>query len=358
MPYVFHRFDENKNWTNGSGCGCELDTEHKYVKRFVIDSLKFWLETYKVDGFRFDLMALYDIEIMKAIEKELREIRPDIILYGEPWVGGTSSLPYDRQFKKGNQNHGHIALFNDDFRNAIKGNNDGEEPGFINADIYKKNDIYAGCLGSINFSNSIIGFTSNASETVNYASSHDNLILMDKFNKSFHSASFEDKQNMNSLALSMILLSFGIPFIQAGTEFLRSKYGHHNSYNAGNYINRIDWSYKLNHRHVFDYTKKLIDFRKSQKVFSLSKAEDIKKAVKIKGTSEHVILYEITSPFKGDHKKILIGHNGGSYDEKIKLDSNNYDLVVDGALYYRKEVTLEKDELIVPRLSSVVCVLK
>jgi pullulanase len=356
MPNLFYRFDEENNFTNGSGCGCELDTENLFVRKFIVNSLKFWLETYKIDGFRFDLMALYDIDTMKVIEKELKEIRPDILLYGEPWVGGPSSLSYEKRFIKGKQNGGEIALFNDEFRNAIRGNNDTEESGFIGSEHFKKNDVYAGCFGSISFSNNIIGFTSSASETVNYVSSHDNLILMDKFSKSFRHASFEEKQNMNALALSMIILSFGIPFIQAGTEFLRSKYGNHNSYNASNYINIIDWSYKKNNRQIFDYVKILIEFRKSQKVFSISDQQDIKKVVKIKESDEHIIIYELNSPFKEDYNKILIVYNGSNNNKVIKLDRDDYSIKIDGAFYCREKINLEKDILMIPKLSTAICI--
>lgn len=358
MPYVFHRFDENMNFTNGSGCGCELDTENEFVQNFIVTSLKFWLNTYKVDGFRFDLMALYDCDTMRLIEKELTNIKPDILIYGEPWVGGSTSLPFDRQFNKSNQKGSNISLFNDDFRNAIKGSNDGSETGFIGGGGFKKNDIFAGCVGSIEFSNSIIGFASKASKSVNYVSSHDNLILMDKFNRSFHFANFEEKQNMNALSLSIILLSFGVPFIQAGTEFLRSKYGHHNTYNSGNYVNRIDWSYKKNHRHVFDYVKLLIDFRKSQKVFSLTEPNDIKKVVQIKRSVENVVMYEIKSTFEKDFKNILIVYNGGFNAEVVDLDSSLYTIYIDGALYHDAEVKIEDKVLNIPKLSTAVCVIK
>ena len=358
MPDLFYRSDKKNKFTNGSGCGCELDTENPFVRKFIIDSLKFWLETYKVDGFRFDLMALYDVDTMKIIGKELKKIRPDILLYGEPWIGGISGLSKEKQFTFGNQNDEGIAFFNDKFRNVIKGSNDTEKPGFVGSNNFKKNDVYSGCFGSVAFSEDIIGFASNASETVNYISSHDNLILMDKFSKSFRHADFEEKQNMNALALGMIILSFGIPFIQAGTEFLRSKHGNHNSYNVNNYTNVIDWSYKKNNKHVFDYVKRLIKFRKSQKVFSISKQEDIKKAVRIIKSDKHVIMYELNSPFEEDYNKILIVYNG-SYDNKvIQLDREDYSVEIDGALYYREKINLEKHILTIPKLSTAICVIK
>lgn len=353
---VFYRHDEFGKLSNGSGCGNELDTEHPFVRKFILESLKFWLKTYKIDGFRFDLMSLYDIETMLSIEKELSKIKPGILLYGEPWIGGTSVLPYEKRFRKGKQNQGKISLFNDEFRNVIKGNNDGIEPGYVGSNNFKKNRFFSGCLGSIPYDNSIIGFASKASESINYVSSHDNLILMDKISKTFPKASFEEKQNMNALSLTIVLLSFGVPFIQAGTEFLRSKYGHHNSYNAGNYFNFIDWSHKKDFKHVFDYIKNLISFRKSQKVFSLSDPTDIRKVVKIVDTDHEVISYEINSMFKEDYKGILITYNGSMQEKEVKLLNSKYKIYLDGALYYKEESKIDNELLKIPKLSSVVCI--
>lgn len=358
LPGIFYRTDENHNFSNGSGCGCELQTEHPFVRKFIVDSLKFWLETYQVDGFRFDLMALYDIETIQAIEKTLEKIKPDILLYGEPWTGGTSQLDEALQYKKGKQQGSSIALFNDTFRNNIKGDNDGTGRGFVGSLNFHKNEVYSGCLGSVHFSNSVIGFTKKASETVNYVSSHDNLILWDKFEKAYGHMDFESLQNMNALALSMVILSFGIPFIQGGTEFLRTKQGHHNSYNVNPGLNQITWANKKEHRHVFDFIKNLIEFRKSQKVFALIKAEDIKAATRIIGTEEHVVMYELSSPFEKDFKKIRIVYNGKLDHAQIDLGSDAYEVIIDGALFYNENVKIEGQILHIPKVSVGVCVIK
>lgn len=354
MPYVFHRFDHHKTWQNGSGCGNELDTEHPFVAKFIMDSLKFWLQVYQVDGFRFDLMGLYDTEFIKNMTDELLVIKPDIILYGEPWTGGPSGLELDKQMLKGKQRLSKMSMFNDDFRNAIKGSNDESDLGFVGDGSYRKSDIYAGCFGSIKFNDDIIGFTARAEESINYVSSHDNLILMDKISKSDQHRPFEDKQNMNAQALSIVLLSLGIPFLQAGTEFLRSKYGDHNSYKSGFYINRMHWSYKEDHRHVFDYIKKIIEFRKSQRVFTLTDQEQIKKAVKMFDDIKGVIRYCLESPFEEDYESIQILHNGTG--KAFDIEVLDYNILIDGALYYKDQCKLVDDILHLPRYSSVVLI--
>ena len=353
MPNVFHR-KTNGHFSNGSGCGNELKTEHPFVQKFILDSLIHWLEVYQVDGFRFDLMGLYDYEFVKKMHKILKEKKPDILLYGEPWTGGLSGLEVEKQFLKGKQRGLDIGLFNDDFRNAIKGSNDGFDTGFLGQGLYHKDQIYAGLFGSISFSKEIVGFAYKASETINYVSSHDNLILMDKIHKSFPHKNFEEKQNLNALALSFVLLSFGIPFIQAGTEFLRSKYGDHNSYKSPYHVNRIHWENKSKHRHVFDYIKKLIEFRKSQKFFQTEDPDLIKSMIKIQASDPHVIHYRVKSSYEEDYNSVHFVFNGTG--EKKAIPMIACEILIDGALYYSLSSTIDSGELIVPPFSCVVLV--
>lgn len=355
MEGVFHRMVDG-HYGNGSGCGNELKTEDPFVGHFILNSLKFWLETYQVDGFRFDLMGLYDCDFVEVMSRELHQIKPDILLYGEPWTGGPSALNLDQQFLKGKQVGLKVALFNDDFRNAIKGSNDGEDSAFIGKGKFRKDDVYAGLFGSMRYSDSIVGFAKSPSETINYVSSHDNLILMDKFSKAFHYSDFEEKQNMNALALSMVILALGIPFIQSGTEFLRSKYGHHNTYNSGYYINRMHFSYKKNHKHVFDYIKTLIDFRKSQAFYKLTDAKCIHDMITILPSETYIVDYTIKSPIKGDYPYIRIIFNGKM--DGVLLDNDGSELLIDGALYHDKHVLVEKDKIHLPKLSTVILIKK
>jgi len=353
MPGIFHRRTDDGHYHNGSGCGNEVQTEHPFVGKFILDSLKFWLEVYQVDGFRFDLMALYDINFVKVMSDSLKAIKPDIMLYGEPWTGGPSGLDYDLQMTKGKQRDTFVSLFNDDFRNAIKGSNDGSDLGFLGG-IYRKQDVYAGCFGSIKFNDDIMGFAKYAHETVNYVSSHDNLILIDKFSKADYHRPFEEKQNMSASALALVILSFGVPFIQAGTEFLRSKYGDHNSYKSSAYINRMHWSYKRDHRHVFDFVKNLIEFRHSQKVYNLDSDKDIKKVIHMYDDIEGVVRYRIESPYKSDYKSIYIAYNG---TDKVKtFDVTGYKIHIDGALYYKDQCEIRDGILHLPRYASVILI--
>ncbi len=224
-PGYFYRLNEDGDFANGSGCGNELATEHLVVRKFIIDSLKYWLSEYKVDGFRFDLLALYDKETVEEIVRTLKSIRPDIILYGEPWVGWESALPEKDRFLKSKQRGLDIGLFNDDFRNAIKGDNDGYETGFVMERIDVKKWVELGIAASTSLPEDRTGYADRALEVVNYVSAHDNLVMWDKIEKSAGGYEYESKLQMHKLALSIVLTSFGTAFIQSGTEFVRTKKG-------------------------------------------------------------------------------------------------------------------------------------
>lgn len=318
-PKYYYRRDENGEYTNGSGCGNETASEKPMMRKFILDSVKFWALEYKIDGFRFDLMALHDINTMKQIDEELKKINPEILIYGEPWTGGNSSLEFDLQFRKGKQKGTNIAIFNDDFRNAIKGDNNGNTKGFVNGGDRLEKEIKKGIVGSISYNEELLGFCDEPVETINYVSCHDNLTLFDKFEKSCSENSVEERERMNRLAISIILTSQGIPFIQGGTEFLRTKKGNNNSYNAGDKINNIEWSSKLSYNRTFKYLKNLILFRKNQRVFALDSAEDIRKSLEFLSSPYNAVAYMLSSPYEDDFKHILIIHNANENEISVRL---------------------------------------
>ncbi|MDF2520775.1 MAG: type pullulanase [Clostridia bacterium] len=319
VPGYYYRTDKSGSYTNGSGCGNETASEKAMVRKFIVDSVKFWATEYRIDGFRFDLMALHDIDTMKEVERELRKINPNILIYGEPWTGGASALSPALQLRKGSQKGMNIAVFNDDIRNAIKGDNDGIGLGFVNGAYGLENEVKKGIVGGIQYSSSIHGFTEQPAETINYVSSHDNLTLFDKLEKSNPSLSAEERVKMNRLALSIVLTSEGIPFIQGGTKILRTKNGSHNSYNAGDMINKIDWSRKSTYMETYSYIKGLIELRRSQRVLTLDNAEDIKKSITFVDAPKKSVAYMLSSSFKDDFKNIVIIHNANRESITVKL---------------------------------------
>ena len=339
-PKYYYRTDESGDYTNGSGCGNETASEKPMMRKFIVDSVKFWATEYKIDGFRFDLMALHDIDTMKEVERELRKINPNILIYGEPWTALDSPLPMEKQVRKGSQKGLGIAVFNDDIRNAIKGDNDGIELGFVNGGKGLKRDVMVGIAGTIEYSDEIGGFTDSPAESINYVSSHDNLCLFDKFVKSNPHNTEEQRERMSRLALSIVLTSQGIPFIQGGTEILRTKLGDHNSFKSGDEVNRITWSNKNRFLDTYNYIKDLISFRKSQRVMTLDNKEDVINHLRFIDTPENVIAYLLTSPYQGDYQNIFIIHNADlkeielqlPYEGQWKVIANDFEVRSEGVI--------------------------
>lgn len=315
----FYRMDLEGYLTNGSGVGSEMATEHQMVRRFIIDSLKYWMTEYRVDGFRFDLLGLYDRETVRQIGTELTALRPDILLYGEPWVGSESGLPQHEQFLKGAQRGLPVAVFNDEFRNNLKGNSDGFEMGYIMGKTGNEEWIALGLGGSIDLSPERRGFAESASETVNYLSCHDNLCLHDKIVKVEAGEPLEIHKAMSRLGLSLILSAFGIPFIAMGTEFLRSKQGHPNSYNAPDHVNQVDWHLREVHDDLTVYFRNLLRFRKSQRIFGEGNGDVIRSAFHVLLVRENTVIISITSPYAEDFSEILFIHYAGWADQDFRI---------------------------------------
>jgi pullulanase len=329
-PNYFYRQNTEGGFSNGSGCGNELATERPVVRKFILDSLKYWLKEYKVDGFRFDLLGLYDTETVRIIANELRKERSDIILYGEPWVGGESGLDKELRFLKTKQKGLGIGLFNDDFRNAIKGDNDGTGKGFAFGALEEKPWVELGIVASTKLGDGRIGFARSADEVVNYASAHDNLVLWDKIEKACGVHPEHEKVAMHRLALSIVLTSFGMVFIQAGTEFVRTKLGHHNSYNAGDDINMLNWRHKHEYFDHYSFIKSLIEYRKQSGFFSLKSQEAIQNNVTFYKAPEGMILYEIC---QSPDKRCIIVHNGVSAVQTVHIPAGQYNVIARNGVF-------------------------
>lgn len=311
----YHRMNEDGSFSNGSGVGNEVKSENAFTRKLIIDSLCHWVREYKVDGFRFDLMALIDLDTIKIALKKLKKINPNIIMYGEPWMAFYSPLPLDKQILKGAQRSNSFGVFNDDFRDAIKGDVNGYEKGYIQGIFSNKTKIETGIAGSIRFDDKRIGFADDANETINYFNCHDNLIIYDKL-----AVSLNDTRDIDSyikLALGLIFLSFGKPFIYEGNEFNHSKNNDANSYRSPLRINSIKWEDKLNNMDIFNYTKDLIKLRKSIKTFTKTKASDIKKSLTfMEDIDESLVVYQI----KSNNENYLVAINASVNEMKIEKE--------------------------------------
>ena len=274
VPGYFYRLDSDGNYTNGSGCGNEIATNHAMVKRYVIESLKHWMLDYHVNGFRFDLMGCLEADTMKEIYDELYKIDPKVMVYGEPWTGGASAVQDGAvQAGKGTSGSGYGA-FDDDFRDAVKG---AEFGGFQKGQVqgtYKDSGIISGLLGKSGSNNR--NATGNPALSLHYVECHDNYTLFDKLaisalGKTSYSgdlfsaasAKLDSIKAQDMLAASYVLLSQGTPFINGGQEFLRTKQGDENSYKSSDKINQIDFSMKETYGDVYKTYKGLIALRKA-----------------------------------------------------------------------------------------------
>lgn len=320
-PNYFYRKLQDGSHCDGSGCGNEIATEREMVRKFIKESVLYWLEEYKVDGFRFDLMALIDIDTVEEIVEELKAIKSDVLIYGEPWTAGETPLSDSKTTSKGKQVGKGFAFFNSEFRNAIKGDNDGYVKGFAQGNISWKDETETGIVGSIYYDNAHIGFASSPSETINYVNSHDNLILQDKLIKLYPNASKEEYIHLSKFIMSILFTAQGITFIHAGNEFLRSKKMIADSYNAPISVNAIDWSLKEENIEFFNYMKDLIELKKIYPQFNLCSAEAIKDKIKFLDThlDENLITY--TLEIEKDKKYFLVIHNG-NLKPKLTLTSN------------------------------------
>lgn len=307
MPFYYHRF-HNGVFSDGAGCGNEIASENSMVSKFILDSVLYWVNEFKIDGLRFDLMALTDIHTMEEIVTTLRSIRPDILIYGEPWTGGTTTLPHDKMTAKGTQSKLGVAFFNDTFRDAVKGDNNGNFPGFSQGNMDFKNATKTGIAGSIYYDNSNIGFAENPHETINYINAHDDLILYDKMKITFPHLDEKGIERLNKFAFSILFTSQGIPFFHAGNEFLRSKYMISNTYNQPASINSIDWSLKKENIDYYNYFKDLISLRKTYPEFRLNSSQSIRDNLKFLeyNMSGKSICYTLRL---SDEKYLLIVHN-------------------------------------------------
>jgi pullulanase len=274
VPGYYYRLRSDGGYWNGSGTGNEFRTEAPMARRYIIDSLKYWVTEYKVDGFRFDLLGLIDLETMKEIVRQLRAIDPNLLIYGEPWAGGETPIQVTG---KGAQRSNGWAVFNDHYRDALKGNVfDARATGFIQSG-FSVEAVKKGIRGSID------DFADSPLETINYVECHDNHTLWDRLLISTAenaSVTAADRRAMDKLAAAIIFTSQGIPFIQCGQEFLRSKGGDHNSYDKPDAVNMIRWREKAENHDVVEYYRGLIELRRAHPIFRLETADEVRRAVK------------------------------------------------------------------------------
>ena len=248
VPYYYYRYNYDGGVSNGSGCGNETASNRVMFRKYMVDSVKYWAEEYKVDGFRFDLMALHDVQTMQEIERAVHAVNPKALLYGEGWTGGTSALRDNFQANQANIRQvkasgiGAVAVFNDAIRDGLKGSVfDPKDQAYANGKANKATagKVIFGIQGGVK--TSAVSWFVNDAMVVNYVSSHDNNTLWDKLLASNPDASEEERLAMYRLCAATVMLSRGTPFFLAGEEMLRTKGGDGNSYMSSDAVNNLDW---------------------------------------------------------------------------------------------------------------------
>lgn len=344
VPGYYYRSDET-GYTNGSGCGNEVASDRPMVQKLIVDSLIYWAKEYHIDGFRFDLMGVLDIDTMNVIAERLKEIRPDIYLYGEGWNGGPSSLAEEkRAFKASAKKMPGIGMFNDDIRDTIKGSVFYDDHlGFVNGGTHLENALRYGITGAV--AHPQVDYDAYGSkpwakepgQSINYVSCHDNYTLWDKLSVSCPEASEEKKKAMNRLCAAIVFTSQGVPFIQAGEEFLRSKplpekKGFaENSYNMPDAVNSIKWDNIHEYPDMIAYYKGLMALRKAHPVFRMqSEAEMTQNLCFLSDTPENVVAYLLKGKGADDTpENILVIFNGNDKEILYNLPEGKWKILVD-----------------------------
>ena len=335
VPNYFFRRDDNGNLTNGSGCGNDVASERPMVRKFIVDSVKFWANEYNMDGFRFDLMGLMDIRTINEITAALKKIDPTILVIGEGWNMGT--LPANQRANQLNiQKLNGVSHFNDQIRDGIKGSVfDSADTGFATGKFGAKNDVMSGIVGNVDYSTTINSkwTTSYPGQSVNYVESHDNMTLVDKINASVKDAKASDIAQLSQFSASIAFLSQGLPFMQAGQEFLRSKNGDPNSYKSSDEINSMKWGTKKTNIVTVDYYKGLIALRKAHPAFRMTTTAQVKSNLKFLESAEGSIAYSLNgAAVKDKAATIVVMHNATTSDQIFTLPkTGTWSVLVEGA---------------------------
>ncbi|WP_288478850.1 type I pullulanase [uncultured Clostridium sp.] len=369
IPMYYFREKYDGSFSNGSGCGNETASERSMVKKFILDSILYYTEEYHIDGFRFDLMGLHDIDMMKEIRVELDKIDKSIIIYGEGWVGGESVLDYNNRSIKDNIykfGQMQIAAFNDDIRDAVKGNVfDENNRGFASGGIGYCEKLKSGIVASTRHNEVYYKWWANEPyQTINYSSSHDNYTLWDKLQKSLNYVSEDEKIKINKLIATIILTSQGIPFIHSGEEFLRTKISPNgklieNSYNSGDNVNKLDWNRKIKYKDVFEYYKKLINLRKNHKIFRMDKMAEIEENISFKHCGDNFIYYEINGENIKDYfKKSIVVYNGYERILDLEIEGGEWDLILDGNDIDEQGISKIKNKISIDGRTAIILVQK
>ena len=321
VPGYFFRMREDGSFADGSACGNETASDREMMRRFMVESVCWWVEEYHIDGFRFDLMGIHDIETMNAIRAAVSGIDPSVLIYGEGWAA--SAPLYDGSLlamKANTWEMPGIAAFSDEMRDALRGPfSDNSKAGFLGGVPDLEESVKFGVAGAVqhpgvdysavNYSDTC--WASEPTQMISYISCHDDMCLRDRLTATLPGASEAELLRLDKLGQTVVFTSQGIPFIYAGEELFRTKQGVHNSYNSPDAINAIDWSFKNRYSDLYDYYRGLIALRKAHPAFRLGDADQIREHLEFLDAPDGVVAWRLT------------GHAGGDPCEEIVVVINS-----------------------------------
>ena len=326
-----------KNYSNGSGCGNETASEQPMMRKFMIESVKYWIKEYHIDGFRFDLMGCHDIETMNEIRKAVDAIDPTIFIYGEGWSAGQCALPTEQLGVKANiAKMPRIAAFSDEIRDALRGPfDDDKKSAWLDKGI-ETESLKFGIVGAIahpqvdmskvNYSKT--PWATEPTQMMAYVSCHDDMCLVDRLRASIPGISDEELIRLDLLAQTAVFTSQGVPFMLSGEELLRSKKGVHNSFESPDSINRLDWKNLQRYPQVFKYYQDLIALRKHHPAFRLGDAHLVRKHLEFLDAPKGVVAFRLKDYAGRDNwRNIIVILNPNREQASVNLPKAMYTIV-------------------------------
>ena len=337
-PDYYYRKTEEGTYSNGSGCGNETASDKPMMRKFMEESVRYWFDEYHVDGFRFDLMGVHDIETMNAIRKMMDDIDPNILIYGEGWSAGACALPNEQLGMKANmQQMPHIAAFSDEIRDALRGPfSDDKEGGFLAGVPNCEESLKYGITGAIahpqvdmtqvNYSKT--PWATEPTQMISYVSCHDDMCLVDRLKTSMPGITMDELIRLDLLAQTAVFTSQGIPFMLSGEELLRDKKGVHNSYESPDSINRLDWSNLQKYPQVFEYYQRLIALRQHHAAFRLGNADLVRKHLEFLESPRQTVAFRLKNlEGKDAWNNIVVILNAAKSPQQVSIPEGAYTIV-------------------------------
>lgn len=338
-PDYFYRKTAEGKYSDGTGCGNETASEKPLMREFMKESVEYWVKEYHIDGFRFDLMGVHDIETMNEIRAMVDKIDPSIYIYGEGWSAGSCAYPQEKLAMKAHAKQlDGIGAFSDEMRDALRGPfSDDHKGGFLIGEPDQEESIKFGIVGAIahpqidmtkvNYSRE--AWTNEPSQMVAYVSCHDDMCLTDRLRATMPYITDDELIRLDLLAQTAVLTSQGVPFILSGEEMLRDKKGVHNSFRSPDSINRLDWNNLKRYPQVFDYYAGLIALRKAHPAFRMGKAEEVRKNLEFVDAPKGVVAFRLKNNAGGDAwQNIYVVLNSQKTPQNVKVAEGSYTKVV------------------------------